>query len=420
MSPPAHTSWTDVAVIGAGNIGVCAALYLQQKGFSVRLIDPLAPGEGCAYGNAGVLSAWSCVPQSMPGMMWSVPEWLLRPDGPLRLRPRYLPATLPWLVRFVAAGRSGRIAGIADALHAINSPTVELYRQLVHEAGAADLVQTSDDLVVFEDPAEIDAHAREWALRRERGAELIILKNGEVRDAEPELSPHYRAAVLITRQGHTTNPARLVKTLAGLFLRRGGEHVAAEVLSLRPTADGTTELATTAGPLTAGRVVIAAGAWSRRLTAQLGLKLPLEALRGYHMTFPHPGLQLRNPITEGKRKFVATPMETGLRCAGTVELAGLDAAPNWRRSHVLAALGKRLLPNLDVAEASPWMGHRPGLPDSLPVIGPVPGLPTIYLAFGHGHTGLTAAPMTGRIVAALAAGEPLNMDISPYRADRFA
>ncbi len=176
---------------------------------------------------------------------------------------------------------------------------------------------------------------------------------------------------------------------------------------------------TTIGKLTSDFLVIAAGAWAHRLTAQLGCKIPLETERGYNMTFANPGVSLNHTIMEGKRRFVTTAMEMGIRCAGTAEFAGLEAPPNPRRTRILKKLGKELLPNLNIEEATDWMGHRPALPDSLPAIGALPGHPNVLTAFGHGHTGLTGAPMTGRIIAGLIAGTPLNVDVTPYRPDRF-
>ena len=165
--------------------------------------------------------------------------------------------------------------------------------------------------------------------------------------------------------------------------------------------------------------MVAAGAWSARLAAQIGVKIPLEAERGYHVTFAEPGIALQNTVAEAGRMFIATAMEPGLRVAGTAEFAGIEAAPNWRRARVLGRMVKELFPRLDTARPSEWMGRRPALPDTLPVIGPAPTNPKVFFAFGHGHTGLTAAPMTARIVAGMVVGEPLNLDVKPYRATRF-
>lgn len=406
-------------VVGAGIVGVCCALELRKKGMAVTILDRVGPGESCSFGNAGVLASWACVPMSMPDTLGQVPRWLLDPEGPLAIRPRYLPRLAPWLLRFLRAGRAARVPAIADALLALNGPTVALYKALAKEAGAPELIRESAYLHVSRDPRGFDLDAPDWRLRRERGATLTPLADGEIRELEPALDLAYRAGVMVAPQGHTTNPGRLVKVLAEHVQRLGGEVRQAEVLRLRPQASGPVRLETTAGEIAAESVVLAAGAWSARLAAQIGVRVPLEAERGYHVTFAEPGLELRHTVTEAGRMFIATSMETGLRVAGTAEFAGLDAAPNWRRARVLARLAKRLLPGLDVSRPSEWMGQRPALPDTLPVIGPAPGARNVFFAFGHGHTGLTAAPMTARLVAGMVTGEPLNLDVTPYRADRF-
>ncbi len=248
---------------------------------------------------------------------------------------------------------------------------------------------------------------------------MDFLGDGEVQEVEPEISSAYRGGVVIHNQGHTINPARLLQALAGHFERQGGRILRGEVKHLTRSPDGPVTMKTTIGDFTGDILVIAAGAWSHRLTAQLGCRIPLETERGYHMTFADPGVSLNHTIMEGKRRFVTTAMEMGIRCAGTAEFAGLDAPPNPRRARILAKLGKELLPNLNTEQATDWMGHRPALPDSLPAIGSLPGHPNVLTAFGHGHTGLTAAPMTGQIIAGLVAGTPLNVDVKPYRPDRF-
>ncbi len=407
-----------VIVIGAGIVGTCCALELRKQGFEVTLVDPVPPGESCSFGNAGVLAAWACVPASMPGTIAKVPRWLFDPEGPLAIRPAYLPRLAPWLLRFLGAGRAARIPAAADALIAINGPTVALYQELAKEAGAPELVRESTHLQVSRQPGYFDLGDLEWRLRRERGATLTLLEGGEIRELEPEIAPDYVSGIRIAPQGHTTNPERLVKVLAEHFQRLGGQLRQAEVRRLRSEPTGP-RLETDVGEMSAEAVVVAAGAWSARLAAQIGVKSPLEAERGYHMTFAEPGIALRNTVSEAGRMFISTAMEPGLRVAGTAEFAGIEAAPDWRRARVLGRMVKELFPRLDTSRPSEWMGRRPSLPDTLPVIGPAPSAKNVFFAFGHGHTGLTAAPMTARIVAGMIAGAPLNLDVRPYRATRF-
>ena len=416
----AHKGSKTVTIIGAGIVGTCCAIYLQRHGLKVTMIDRLAPGQSCSFGNAGVLSAWSCVPDSVPGIAYSVPGWVLDPEGPLAIDWRYLPRAMPWMLKFIRAGRIDKIAAISDALFALNNPTVDLYKDLVGAAGVTELIRDSNYLHVYRKPEAADPEEISWRLRREHGAKMDFLSDGEVQEVEPEISSAYRHAVVIYNQGHTVNPVRLVQALAGYFERQGGSILRGEVKHLTRGPGGPVVMETTIGELTCDFLVIAAGAWSHRLTAQLGCGIPLETERGYHMTFANPGVSLNHTIMEGRRRFVTTAMEMGIRCAGTVEFAGLEAPPNPRRASILAKLGKQLLPNLNTEEATDWMGHRPALPDSLPAIGSLPGHPNVLTAFGHGHTGLTAAPMTGRIIAGLITKTPLNVDAAPYRPNRFS
>jgi D-amino-acid dehydrogenase len=419
IKPSKHSERKTVTVIGAGNIGTCCAIYLQRLGLKVTLIDRVAPGESCSSGSAGVLSSWSCTPDSVPGIASSVPGWLLDPEGPLAIRWRYLPRVMPWLLKFMRAGRADRIPAISDAMFALNNPTVELYKDLARAAGVTELIRDSSYLYVYRKPDAFNPEGLSWRLRREHGARMDFLGDGEVQEVEPEISPAYHSAVVVHNQGHTINPARLVQSLAEHFEQQGGRILRGEVKHLTGSPGGPVTMNTTIGELASDFVVIAAGAWSHRLTAQLGCMVPLETERGYQMTFANPGVSLNHTVMEARRKFVATAMEMGVRCAGTAEFAGLEAPPNPRRASVLAKLGKELLPNLNTVEATNWMGHRPVLPDSLPAVGPLPGHPNVLAAFGHGHTGLTAAPMTGRIIAGLIAGMPLSVDVTPYRPDRF-
>jgi D-amino-acid dehydrogenase len=236
---------------------------------------------------------------------------------------------------------------------------------------------------------------------------------------EPELSPEIQSAMVVKQQGRTVNPGRLGKVLAAKAEAQGARFLRGRVARIAPQADGGYRIETDQGSHATTTVVLAAGAWSARLLAALGVRVPLEAERGYHLVFKDPGLSLTHSIMDTERKFVISSMEMGVRSAGTAEFSGLDAAPNYRRANVFKGLSKKLLPNLNTDSPEAWMGIRPATPDSVPFIGPVPGHHNIYAAFGHGHLGLTGAPMTGRMVAALVANEPLNVNMEPYRLDRF-
>ena len=410
----------SIAVIGSGIIGICSALYLQDKGFKVTILDRAARDQDRAsYGNAGNLSPWSCVPESLPGLWKSVPSWLLDPMGPMAIRAQHLPVAMPWLLRFLNAGSRSKIAGQSDALRSLYAPTIDLYEELLRTSGHQELVRRCVYIQLYRNPEHADINALGLQLRIERGAHVEVIGAGELHEMEPDISPQYRKAIVIHGQGHTINPQRLLTVLTERVIRQGGQILRRDVTGLRPTPEGVS-IDTPEGILTASQVVIAAGAWSATLLRRLGLKIPLETERGYHLTIPDPGIRINNTLMEAGRMVVANSMEGGLRMAGTVELAGLKAPPDYRRARNLAVLGKEIFPRLNVDGASEWMGHRPSLPDSLPVIGRMPGYPKILLAFGHSHLGLTGGAPTGQLIAQLAAGEPPSVDLTPFRADRFS
>ena len=409
----------SVHVLGAGIVGICTALSLLEKGSDVELIDRNDPASGASHGNAGVISPWSCVPQSMPGLWKQVPGWLIDREGPLSVRLSHAPRMLPWLLRFLRAGGADRLPAIADAMNALNRPNVELYRQHLKGTGQEGLLRDAAYVHVFRNPANADLDALGWRMRLDRGVPLERIDGNTLREIEPEIAPDYRAAIVIRDQARATDPGALGRALMDKALRMGARFRRAEIRGLQ--RDGSEwRIDTTGDTITSTCTVVAMGAWSARLLAPLGLTLPLEAERGYHLMFANPGIAVNNSVMDVEGKFVASSMRDGLRCAGTAEFAGLDAPPDYRRAEVFRRMAKRLFPRLDTETVTPWMGVRPSFPDSLPVIGAVPGAAGLFVAVGHCHYGLGMAPNTGRILAGLIAGEPLNLDLAPYAIGRFA
>ncbi|MDX2156432.1 MAG: FAD-dependent oxidoreductase [Hyphomicrobiaceae bacterium] len=405
-------------VVGAGIVGVCSAIELNRRGWSVTLVDRLQPGEGCSFGNAGILAAQAVVPVAMPGIAREVPGMLVDRDSPLVVRLRSLPSIAPWLLHFWKAADAARLPAAADAMKALYGTSLELHEALSRQAGVPELVKPTRYLYIARDKSKLDVEGLSWRLRRERGAEIEVLDGPVLHESEPSLSRDYQRGVRLGPIGYTANPFRLTQAYATLFQREGGQFVRAEVRALRP-AGAVTGLETSAGQMAAETVIIAAGSWSLALARPLGLKLPLIAERGYHVTYADPGITLNHVLSEAERHFAVTSMEMGLRVAGTEELGLADDPPSWRRAHVLERQARALFPGARLDKPSRWMGPRPGTPDSLPAIGALPGHPTIFIAAGHGHLGLTGGPNTGRIVAALASGERLNMDLAPYAPGRY-
>ncbi|MBV9201242.1 MAG: FAD-binding oxidoreductase [Alphaproteobacteria bacterium] len=412
-----------VGVIGAGMVGVCAACWLQRDGHSVFLIDSGDPGRGASFGNAGCFNGSSVTPVAMPGVIWNVPRWLADPLAPLALRWSYSPAIAPWLLRFIRAGTPEKARAAARALRPLVGPTLDALKPLVAAAGAEHLVHRLGHLYVYRSADSLEKDRFAWDLRRENGVEIDEFDAHELRQLEPALSRDYVRGLLVRENGHTSNPVELVERLVEHFLRSGGELVRARAHGFRLRDARLAAIETDIGELPADTAIISAGAYSKPLAAEAGDKVPLETERGYHLMIRDPEAAPRIPTADADGKFVATPMDNGLRFAGTVELAGLEAAPDWRRAHILLEQGRKMLPGLAGSHPedriSVWMGHRPSLPDSLPVIGPSRASPDVIHAFGHGHVGMTSAPMTGKIIADLVTGRPPSIDIGPFSAARF-
>ncbi len=408
-----------VVVVGAGIVGVCCALYLLRDGHSVVLIDRGAPGEGTSFGNGSIITEEAVVPVQHPGVAREVPGMLMDPLGPLAIRWSYLPKIAPWLFQFVRASSPARVEEVSIALRALLKGAVAAYDPLLEVAGIRDMIRRSGWVSVYETEEGFNDYAPMLELQRRRGVKLEVLQPEELRQLEPGLAPIFKRGVFYPDVAHTVDNFRFVQELAGAFQRLGGEIRRHSVTGFEQGDGRVTAVVTDAGRVACGGVVIAAGAWSKTLAAMLGSRLPLDTERGYHLTLPHAGDSLRLPVYSTERGFVCTPLEHGLRIAGTVELGGLEAAPNWQRAEVLYRNASRWLPGLDRREESRWMGYRPSMPDSLPVIGRAPQHRNAVFAFGHGHIGLSLGARSGELVAALLGGRDPGIDLGPYRPDRF-
>lgn len=410
----------DVTVVGAGVIGLASALSLLRDGHKVTVLDRLPPGEGASSGNAGMIQVDSCVPIATPGVLRQVPAMLLDPEGPLVIRWRYLVRLAPWLARFAAASAPGRVEEISVALAALLDRAWDAWRPLAAAAGADGLFRPSGELYVYRGRRALEAARPAHAIRRRRGVRLEELGPAELRQLEPALAKDLAGGVFSPDCLSVADPLRLSRLFADEIRRQGGAILREEVRGVEMGPDGPAALVTGSGRRPVDRLVIAAGAFSKPLAAGLGVRLPLDTERGYHLMLPRPGVGLRVPLIVGDRRFGIVPMTEGVRLAGTAELAGLDAPPNYRRARMLGPMARKVVPELNVEGGAEWMGCRPSMPDSLPVIGAVPGCGKAVLAFGHGHLGLTMAAVTGALVADLVAGRGSAVDLAPYRPDRFA
>jgi D-amino-acid dehydrogenase len=410
-----------IIVIGAGIVGLCTAWHLARGGAEVLVLDGAAPGSGASSGNAGAISGGSVAPLAMPGVLKQMPQMLLDPAGALHIPPRYWPRAAPWLLRFVASARPARVAAIADALAALMFGAMEQHRAILAEEGALDLIRETGQLYLYRDRAHYAKDASGWALRQQHGMRIEYLDGAEaIRSLEPDMQGDYRFGLFIPEQGSSVNPLRQAQVVARGVERLGGT-IRRETVTALTTAGGrVTGVATAEGVELADQVVLAAGAWSARLLAPLGIRVPLESQRGYHVMLPDAGITLRRPVVPADRKAFVSPMEGGLRIAGTVEFGGLDHPPTPQRAALLLEDLRNAFPQARTAGAEGfWMGHRPCLPDSLPVLGPVRRWPGLWCAFGHGHLGLTGSAPTGAALARAMLGPAPNLDLAPFAVERF-
>lgn len=410
----------DTIVLGAGVVGLSTAIYLQRAGAAVAVLDPLGPAGGASFGNAGMLSPDTAMPIAAPGMLRQVPRWLCDPLGPLVVKSAYLPRATPWLARWIMAGRMARVLAISDAMRALHRRTLECWQELLGPARYHELVRPIGQVQIWEGDEAGALAVVEQRVRERHGIRSELLSAEELGQMFPGMSREVRRGILIPGNGFTINPQRIVAALAERFLADGGEIVAERAMKLIPQSAAAGFLVmTNIANRAAERVVVAAGAWSRQLLAPLGISVPLETERGYHAMLPEPNVRLAFPITNKSRSYALTPMEHGLRLAGTVEIAGLTAPPDERRAAVLVRHAHKLFPTLEHGTPSFWMGFRPSTPDSLPVLGEVRRWPQLFLAFGHGHFGMSGGPPSGRLVARMMRGEAPEIDPAPYALARF-
>lgn len=409
-----------IAVIGAGIVGVSSALHLQRLGAAVTLIDRNDPGDedAASFGNGGVLARCAVVPVATPGILLKAPGMLFGADGPLFMRWSYLPRLLPWLVPYLRSSSTKSVEHIARNLAPLLFDSVDEHRALAQGTEAARWVRSCAYVYLYESRGAFEGDAFGWRLRQEHGFEWDILEGGSIREFDPALSPRYQLAVVLKDHGMIANPGKYVSDLAKSFTAAGGEIVRANIRQVDPN-DRRVTLKTDGNDIEADQVIVAAGAWSNRLAAELGANVPLESERGYHLELMSANRQPAVPVMDAARKFVAVPMDEALRLAGVVEFGGLDAGPSNGPQDLLLRGAKAMLPGLEFEAKRTWMGHRPAPADSLPVIGPAPASARVCFAYGHHHVGLTAGPKTGRIVAQHVMGHQQNVDLDAFRCDRF-
>ncbi|MEM9901257.1 MAG: FAD-dependent oxidoreductase [Pseudomonadota bacterium] len=409
-----------VSVIGAGIVGVSTAIWLQRAGHDVTLIDREGPAAGASFGNGGVLASAGIVPVTTPGLVRRVPGMLLRADAPLFLKWRYLPRALPWLVRYLRHANAEDAARRAAAIAPIIGDSLADHQALSEGTKAATYVVPSDYIYLYDRRADFEADAFGWDLRRAHGITWDVLGPEDLRAYDPALGPRFGCGIRMGGHGRISDPGAYIAALTEHFQAEGGRLLIAAAEGFAQEGGRVTGVRLKGETLSCDAVVVATGAWSCPLAAKLGVRPPLETERGYHLELWKPSSMPRAPLMLASAKFVVTPMEGRIRLAGIVEIGGLDAAPSAAPIRLLERGIRAAMPGLSWERQTSWLGHRPAMADSIPVIGEVPALKGAFLGFGHDHVGLTGGPKTGRILAQLVGGQTPNIDLAPYAPGRFA
>ena len=411
---------SQTIVVGAGIIGTAIAYQLQRRGETVVLLDRNEPGTGASYGNMASIAVTEFMPASRPGIWAQMPGWLLDPEGPVRIRPSYMPKLIPWFLRFIAASRPSKLRELEAAGAVLCRRVYEDLDALLAETGLQHMISAEGCLSVYTDEAEFKADREHIDILDRFGFRYEVLGGNAIRDLEPAITTKIGKAVLFPDNRSIANPYELVLALADQFKKLGGSVQTGEVVGFDHEGGGVSAVRLKDGRrIQGGRVVLAAGAFTGRLSAMLGEPIPLETERGYHTQIQEPGLSMRHSLIWPARAFMVTPTAGGIRVGGTVEMAGLDAAPDYRRAKVLVKRAREALPELKVEGATEWMGHRPAMPDTVPVMGRSAKRSNVWYATGHGHLGLTYGATTARLMTDLITGAAPPVDMKPYRVDRF-
>ena len=408
-----------VVVIGAGIVGVSTAIWLQRDGHDVTLIDRQGPGEGTSHGNGGVLAASGIVPVTVPGLLRKAPGMLFSRNQPLFLKWRYLPRLTPWLLRYLSHANADAVRRRAAALLPIVSDSLFEHQALAAGTGAEKWLHPADYLFLYRDRAHFEDDAFGWQIRADHGYRWDVIEGQAIADYDPVYGPAISCAVRLKDHGRISDPGQYVKDLAAHAVRQGALLLAGDVTDIAREGGRVTGVRVKGEMIPCDTIVVATGAWSKSLAQKLGLDMPLETERGYHLELWEPNVMPRSPVMVVAGKFVVTPMEGRIRLAGVVEFGGLEAGPSRAPFNLLERNIRAAMPGLTWTKTVEWMGHRPSLSDSTPVIGAVPGAEGAYFGFGHDHVGLTGGPKTGRILAQLIAGTRPNIDLAPYAPERF-
>lgn len=412
---PAH----DVIVIGAGVVGLSAAIAAQGRGLSVTVIDREGPAAGASAGNAGAFAFTDILPLASPGILWKAPKWLIDPLGPLSVPPAYALKIAPWMFRFWRACAASKVEHSTAAQTALMDLSKAELEPFLRKTDTIAMLRKEGNLQVYESEAEFESSLAGWKARERHGIEFRHLNAEQMAEIQPGIAPRFTCGTFTPGWYSIADPKLYTLALADHFRTIGGRIECLDVASLRPLEDGVEVVSHDGRTRKASKVVLAAGAFSHRIARSLGEKIPLETERGYNTTLPSGAFDLRTQVTFGGHGFVVTRLSSGIRVGGAVELGGLELPANFARSEALLTKAKAFLPGLRTEGGKQWMGFRPSLPDSLPAIGQAQHTARVVYAFGHGHLGLTQSAGTARIVADLLTGQKPAIDTGAFSPQRF-
>jgi len=400
-----------IAVMGAGLAGAGCAVALARDGHDVTLIDQGQPGHGCSFANGAQYNAGSSLPMTHPGVVMQAARWFTKADGPVRFNLRDLPQFVPWFIQFILTGRPAAWRNAYHALHALNAPCAGIYRGFLGEAEWQRLFRPRGALHVWRSGGPGD---EAMAMRAERGVAVDVLNAADIQTLEPALSRDFVRGLYFRDSGHVVSPIALVEALVAAAIGRGVTLRQARISGISLQDDAVT-LRSDAADMTFDGVVVAAGFAMRQIAKTLGVSLPIASERGYSVTLPHAAGLVSRPVTDASSAFVATPIADGLRVVGIAEFADANRPPSPAAPKQLVASVSAMVPGLDVRDVHSWIGVRPSTPDSLPVIAAHPKAPHVIFAGGHGHMGISGAPMTAELVASMVSGRPAPIPLEPYQ-----
>lgn len=410
----------QIIVAGAGIVGVSCAIWLQRSGHSVTLVDREGPASGTSHGNAGVLAAGAVIPVTTPSLFKAAPGMLLRRASPLFLRWSYLPKLLPFLGKYMRYATDNHVDIYGTAMSRLLHDTYDQHVALSNGTPAAQFVSDEDYCFGYKTHADFIADRYSWAKRDAAGVKYEVVTGDEYAQVDPVFGNAFETIVRCKNHGRISDPGAYVRALTDHFVEQGGTLQIATIDDLEMKGDTIATLLTDQGRLSADKIVFALGPWSKKIAHKLGVKVPFESERGYHIELINPSKMPKNPMMVASGKFVLTPMEGRLRAAGVIEFGGLDAGPSKGPIDLLKREIKTLLPDITYDSIVEWMGHRPAPADSLPLIGANDAKGSSYSAFGHQHVGLTGGAKTGRLIADLIDGKTPNIDLAPFDPRKYA